>query len=44
MNAEGGEYRVSQCDYSGDNREGDFIVQVHGEAIKGGKVDEGKKK
>jgi len=44
MNAEGGEYRVSQCDYSGDNREGDFIVQVHGESIKGGKVDEGKKK
>ncbi|NTS31259.1 hypothetical protein HQ945_08325 [Phyllobacterium sp. BT25] len=44
MNAEGGEYRVSQCDYSGDNRDGDFVVQVHGEAIKGGKVDEGKKK
>lgn len=44
MNAEGGEYRVSQCAFVGDNREGDFTVIVHGEAIKGGNVDEGKKK
>lgn len=44
MNAEGGVYRVSQCQYAGDNRDGDFTVSIHGEAIKGGKVDEGKKK
>lgn len=44
MNAEGGEYRVSQCAFTGDNRDGEFKVTIHGEAIKGGKVDEGKKK
>lgn len=44
MNAEGDMYRVSQADYSGDNREGDFKVTIQGEAISGGKVDEGKKK
>lgn len=43
MNAEGGEYRVSQCTYAGDNRDDDFVVDIHGEAIKGGKVDQGKK-
>ena len=43
MNAEGGDYRVSQVAFSGDNRQGDFRVEVHGEAIKGSKVDEGKK-
>lgn len=43
MNAEGGEYRVSQCTYSGDNRDGDFVVDIHGEAVKGGKVDQGNK-
>lgn len=43
MNAEGGLYRVSQCAFTGDNREGDFRVDIHGEAIKGGKVDEGKR-
>lgn len=43
MNAEGGMYRVSECAFRGDNRDGDFVVEVHGEAIKGGKVDEGKK-
>lgn len=43
MNAEGGEYRVSQCAYAGDNMDGDFVVDVHGEAIKGGKVDQGNK-
>lgn len=43
MNAEGGLYRVSQRRFHGDNRDGDFLVEVHGEAIKGGKVDEGKK-
>lgn len=44
MNAEGGMYRVSQCSFRGSNRDGDFIVEIHGEAIKGGRVDEGKKK
>lgn len=43
MNAEGGEYRVSQCAYAGDNKDGDFVVDIHGEAIKGGKVDQGNK-
>ena len=41
MNAENGEYRVSECVYSGDNREGDFIVAITGESIKAKKVDEG---
>lgn len=41
MNAEDGIYRVSQVDFSGDNREGDFTADIHGEAISGGKVDEG---
>jgi hypothetical protein len=41
MNAEGGEYRVSQCAYNGDNRDGDFRVEIQGESIKGGKVDQG---
>lgn len=44
MNAEGGVYRVSQCTFRGSNRDGDFIVEIHGEAVKGGKVDEGRKK
>lgn len=44
MNAEGGEYRVSECTFSGDNTDGDFVVTITGESIKGGKVDEGKGK
>lgn len=43
MNAEGGMYRVSEARYYGDNREGDMLVDVHGESIQGDKVDEGKK-
>jgi hypothetical protein len=43
MNAQDGEYRVSEARYTGDNREGDFFVAITGEAIKDGKVDEGKK-
>lgn len=43
MNGENGMYRVSQATYSGDNRDGDFRVDVHGEALGGGKVDEGKR-
>lgn len=41
MNAEGGVYRVSQATYSGDNRDGNMIVSIHGESLSGGKVDEG---
>jgi hypothetical protein len=41
MNAEDDTYRVSQVDFSGDNQTGDFVADVHGEAISGGKVDEG---
>lgn len=43
MNAEGGIYRVSERSHSGDNMDGDFKTDVHGEAVKGNKVDEGKK-
>lgn len=41
MNSEGGEYRVSKCTYSGDNRDGDFFVTITGERLQGGTVDEG---
>jgi hypothetical protein len=43
MNAEGGEYRVGECRYAGDNREGAMTVFIVGESMKGGKVDEGNK-
>jgi hypothetical protein len=43
MNAEGGEYRVGECRYAGDNREGSMIVFITAESMKEGKVDEGKK-
>lgn len=43
MNAENGEYRVSECTYAGDNRDGNFTVSITGEAVKGAKVDEGVK-
>jgi hypothetical protein len=43
MNGEGGMYRVSQATYSGDNRDGDFRVDIHGEALQGGKVNEGRR-
>ncbi len=43
MNSQGEMYRISQVDFSGDNQEGDFTMDLHGEAISGGKVDEGKK-
>lgn len=41
MNSENGEYRVGECTYSGDNRDGKFEVALTGESVKGGKVDEG---
>ena len=34
-------FRVGACTYSGDNRDGDFRVDFHGETINGDKVDEG---
>jgi hypothetical protein len=43
MNAADGIYRVSGLTLSGDNMTGDFKVEITGEAINGGKVDEGKK-
>lgn len=43
LNAEGGQYRVASARFSGDNREGDFLVYGVGEAIEGGKVNEGEK-
>lgn len=43
MNGEGGVYRVSQANFTGNNMDGEFLVEITGEAIKGGKVDEGKK-
>lgn len=43
MNGANGVYRVSELAFSGDNRDGDFRVDIHGEAVKGGKVDEGLK-
>jgi hypothetical protein len=43
MNAQDGMYRVSTCTYSGDNYDGDFKIEITGEAIKSGKVDEGVK-
>lgn len=43
LNATDGIYRVSECTFRGDNRDGDFRVDVTGEAVQGNKVDEGKK-
>lgn len=45
MNAEGGEYRVSEATYSGGNHdEADLRVAITAESIKGGKVDQGASK
>lgn len=44
MNADDGIYRVSTVTYSGDNHNGDFKIDITGESVKGGKVDEGVKK
>ncbi|CAN7388401.1 phage protein [Neorhizobium sp. LjRoot104] len=43
MNAADGMYRVSEVNFSGNNMDGEFKVDVSGEAIQSGKVDEGKK-
>lgn len=46
MNGANGEFRVSQLNFAGDNRGtgDDHFVEIHGEAIKDSKVDEGRKK
>lgn len=41
MNAEDGLYRVSSVNFTGDNMTGPFQMNIEGEAVKGGKVDEG---
>lgn len=43
MNAANGVYRVSDVTYSGNNMDGEFKVDISGEAVQGGKVDEGVK-
>ena len=44
MNRKGDTYRISQLDFSGDNQQGDFIMNIHGEAVGADKkVNEGKK-
>ena len=44
MNAQGDTYRISQVDFSGDNQEGEFVMNITGEALSDNKVDEGVKK
>jgi hypothetical protein len=44
MNAADGIYRVSTCAYSGNNIDGEFKVDITGESIQSGKVDEGIKR
>jgi len=44
MNAQSDTYRISQVDFSGDNQQGEFVMNIHGEALSGGKVDEGVKR
>lgn len=41
MNAQGDTYRISQLEFSGDNQEGEFVMNIQGEALSGGRVDEG---
>lgn len=43
MNGEDSLFRVSEVNYQGDNRDGNFVVQITGESIEGGKVNEGKR-
>lgn len=44
MNSQGDTYRISELNFSGDNQEGDFVMNITGESMSGGKVDEGVKK
>lgn len=43
VNGEDGIYRISKVRYSGSNRQGNFYVEIHGESLKDGKIDEGKR-
>ena len=44
MNAQSDTYRISAVDFSGDNQESDFVMNITGESLSGGKVDEGVKR
>lgn len=44
MNGDDGMYRVSSVSYSGNNMDGEFKIDITGEAVKSGKVDEGIKR
>lgn len=44
MNAADGMYRVTEATYAGNNMDGEFSVEITGESVQGGKVDEGKKR
>ncbi|TAY66557.1 hypothetical protein ELG88_09825 [Rhizobium leguminosarum] len=44
MNGDDGMYRVTSASYSGNNMDGEFKVDITGEAVKSGKVDEGIKR
>lgn len=44
MNSQDSVYRISALDFNGDNTEGDFVMNLQGESISGGKVNEGVKK
>lgn len=41
MNSQSSIYRISGVEFNGDNQEGDFKMDITGEAISDGKVDEG---
>ena len=41
LGAEDGLFRVSAVTFTGDNHEGPFLAKITGEAVRGGKVDEG---
>lgn len=44
MNGDDGMYRVTSASYSGNNMDGEMKVDITGEAVKSGKVDEGIKR
>lgn len=43
VEAANGEFRVGSIGYRGDNRDGNFYMQIHAERAQGGAVDEGVK-
>lgn len=44
MNGDDGMYRVTGASYSGNNMDGEMVVDITGEAVKSGKIDEGIKR